>query len=554
MTAALPKTLPPSRYPLLTGVVALGLVQAATLIGTAWLAQRLLAAIVSGSPPGDGQSNIPETVALLIVLAAIGATCRWLERAGGERLGNRHVHDVRLALYDALAGAAAKRNSHGINMIRFSNDLNALRQWVALGIARTLSGGMFMAGVIVAVALIDPRLALWLAVGVTVSAFGLVLLGRGFEQSVRQTRRRRGGLATAVSDVLLNVPHLKFFGRTTRERRRLERLSTGLTDALETRALWIGALRGFTDFAQRGLLLLVLVYGAYALIAGRLDVAGLLAAVGVASLAATPLRDLSRVFEYWKSAEVAREKLTAALVTRGESTPGDVVRLRKGRGRLRLHDVECLPGAARLTAKARPGARIAIAGANGSGKTSLVNAIAGITSPAHGEIVLDGTRTDRLSDRHRRRAIGMASHRVPLVPGSISKNIRYRHPGATPEAVAEACRLAGLEQLLERLPEGLKTRLGQDGSGVSAGEAARIKLARALLDFPRLLLLDEIEQGLDASGFRTLTNCLETYPGTVVYATHDPTLVAIADDVWSLGSRSAAADVSNLTHLRSPAS
>lgn len=549
MTTTLPKTLPPSRYPLLTGVVALGLVQAATLIGTAWLAQRLLAEIVGG-----GQSNIPETVALLIVFAAVGATCRWLERAGGERLGNRHVHDVRLALYDALAGAAAKRNSHGINMIRFSNDLNALRQWVALGIARTLSGGLFMAGVLLAVALIDPRLALWLAVGVAVSALGLVLLGRGFERSVRQTRRRRGGLATAVSDVLLHVPHLRSFGRTTRERRRLERLSSGLTDALETRALWIGALRGFTDFAQRGLLLLVLVYGAYALLTGRLDVAGLLAATGVASLAATPLRDLSRVFEYWKSAQVAREKLSAALAAPRTLAAEDRVRLRKGRGRLRLYDVECLPGATRLTAKARPGTRIAIAGANGSGKTSLVNAVAGIVPPASGQITLDGTRTDQLSDRHRRRAIGMASHRVPLVPGSIGKNVRYRNPGAAPDAVLEACRLAGLEALLERLPEGLKTRLGQDGSGVSAGEAARIKLARAVLDAPRLLLLDEIEQGLDAEGFRMLTRCLETYPGTVVYATHDPTLIAFADEVWSLDSRPATAGVSNLTHLRSPAS
>ena len=211
MTNILPETLPPSRYPLLTGVVVLGLIQAATLLGTAWLAQRLLAEIVSG-----GRGSIPETVVLLVVFAGIGAICRWLERAGGERLGNRHVHDVRLALYDALAVAAVKRKGHGINMIRFSNDLNALRQWVALGIARTVSGALFMVGVLLAVALIDTRLALWLAMGLAVSALGLLLLGHGFEQSVRQTRRRRGGLATAVSEVLLHVPHLRLFGRTAR--------------------------------------------------------------------------------------------------------------------------------------------------------------------------------------------------------------------------------------------------------------------------------------------------------------------------------------------------
>ena len=545
MTNILPETLPPSRYPLLTGVVVLGLIQAATLLGTAWLAQRLLAEIVSG-----GRGSIPETVALLVVFAGIGAICRWLERAGGERLGNRHVHDVRLALYDALAVAAVKRKGHGINMIRFSNDLNALRQWVALGIARTVSGALFMVGVLLAVALIDTRLALWLSVGLAVSALGLLLLGHGFEQSVRQTRRRRGGLATAVSEVLLHVPHLRLFGRTARERRRLERLSTGLTEALGTRALWIGALRGFTDFAQRALLLLILVYGAYALFAGQLDVAGLLAATGVASLAATPLRDLSRVFEYWKSAQVAREKLSNALAApRAFTATDNPVRLREGQGRLRLHAVECLTGAASLTAKARPGTRVAVTGANGSGKTSLLNAIAGIVSPLRGEITLDGTRTDQLSDHHRRRAIGIASHRVPLVPGSISKNIRYRHPAADADAVAKACRLAGLDGLLERLPDGLHTRLGQDGSGLSAGEAARIKLARALLDCPRLLLLDEIEQGLDADGCHSLMRCLETYPGTVVYVTHDPALIAFADEIWSLDLQTAPAGVSKLVQF-----
>ncbi|MEM8814469.1 MAG: ABC transporter ATP-binding protein [Pseudomonadota bacterium] len=536
-SAILPTAIPAARSPLLAGVVGLGLLQALTLIGLALVMQDLLAQVVAGEPGAGAQL---QSIAVLSLLALLGGLCRWLERAGAERLGNEHVHDVRLALFDTLAGVDSRRGpktGHGVNMVRFSNDLNALRQWVALGLTRTISASLFLAGVLVATALLATDLALLLSGALLLTMLGIFTLGHGFEHSVRRTRQRRGGLANAVSDVLLNVNHLASFGRTKRERSRLERLSGDLSAALQTRAFWMGALRGFTDFAHRMILLLVLVYGAHAVLNGGMDVAALLAATGVVSLAGAPLRDLCRVFEYWKSATVAREKLSRAMGRNdGNSEQTSVVRLRKGRGRLRLYGVEFIPGSTVLNRRVRPGERIAITGPNGCGKTTLIDAIAGVGPLSAGEITLDGTRTDQLSDQHRRRAIGIASHRVPLMVGSIGKNVRYRNPGARDEAVADATRAAGLDGLLERLPQGIRTRLGTDGAGVSAGEAARIKLARALLGSPRLLLLDEIEQGLDASGYLTFEDLLANYPGTIVFASHDKRLLRAADRVWTLES------------------
>ena len=530
----LPTAIPAARSPLLLGVVGLGVLQALTLIGLALVMQDLLATLVAGELEAADRNR---DVAILSLLALLGGLCRWLERAGAERLGNAHVHDVRLALFDTLAsrhGEDRRMPGHGVNMVRFSNDLNALRQWVALGLTRTISASLFLAGVLLATVLLAVELALLLSAALLLAALGLLLLGRGFESSVRHTRRRRGGLANAVSDVLLNVRHLASFGRTRRERNRLGRLSGELSSALQARAFWMGALRGFTDFAHRMILLLVLVYGAHAVIGGSLDIAALLAATGVVSLAAAPLRDLSRVFEYWKSAGVAREKLSRVMQNGSNAADAGIVRLGRGRGRLRLYGVATAAGSSVLDRRVRPRQRIAITGPNGSGKTTLIGAIAGLSGLAAGQVTLDGTRTDQLSDRHRRRAIGIASHRVPLMAGSISKNIRYRNPGADDEAVSAAASAAGLDTLLERLPKGLKTRLGTDGGGVSAGEAARIKLARALLGEPRLLLLDEIEQGLDAAGYETLSALLANYPGTIVFATHDQALAGIADQVWSL--------------------
>ncbi|MEE4162189.1 MAG: ABC transporter ATP-binding protein [Woeseiaceae bacterium] len=529
----LPDALPPGRYRLFAGVVVLGIVQAMTLIGMAVVMQGLLATLI------DKQAlpaNSLPIVASLCALAIVGGACRWLERAGGERLGHRHVHDVRMGLFDALASRAGPSvdKNFGIHMVRFSNDLTALRQWVALGFSRSVSAALFLAGVLIALYILDPRLAALLGISLGLAGMGLLLLGVGFEKSVRTTRRHRGLLANTVSEVLRNVHHLEHFGRTRRERRRLEHASEELGRSLERRALWLGGLRGFVDVTHRLMLLVIIVYGASAVLNGSLDTSALLAATGVVSLAAAPLRDLSRVFEYWKSAQVAREKLAPAF--RHSPFAGNVVRLPQGSGLLHLQKLALRTGAAALSATVQPGTRVAVTGPNGSGKTALINAIAGLGDPVAGHVTLDGVRTDRLRESHRRRDIGIASQGIPLMKGSISKNVRYRKPGASDAEVAEACSAAGLDELLDRLPEGLKKRLGPDGGGLSVGEGARVKLARALLGNPRLLLLDEIEQGLDAAGREALLRCIGQYPGTIVFATHDADLADAADLAWRLGA------------------
>jgi len=531
----LPDALPPERYRLFAGVVVLGIVQAMTLIGMAIVMQGLLATLIEEQAL---PANSLWVFASLCALAIVGGACRWLERAGGERLGHRHVHDVRLGLFDALASRAGPSvdSNFGIHVVRFSNDLTALRQWVALGFSRSVSAFLFLAGVMIALYILNPRLAALLGVSLLVTGMGLLLLGVGFEKSVRTTRKNRGSLANTVSEVLRNVHHLEHFGRTRRERRRLERASEDLGHSLERRALWLGGLRGFVDATHRLMLLVIIVYGANAVLSGSLDTSALLAATGVVSLAASPLRDLSRVFEYWKSAQIAREKLAPAF--RHSSLAGNVVRLPQGSGLLRLQKVAPRAGAVSLSATVQPGARVAVTGPNGSGKTALINAIAGLGECGDGHVTLDGVRTDRLREANRRRDIGIASQGIPLMKGSISKNVRYRKPGASDDEVAAACSAAGLDELIGRLPEGLKMRLGPDGGGLSAGEGARIKLARALLGTPRLLLLDEIEQGLDAAGREALLRCIGQYPGTIVFATHDADLADAADLTWRLGADS----------------
>lgn len=526
--------------PLLAQLVGLGLIQAVSLVAVALVIQTIVSGVITA-----GENGIDLTLlSLLVAVACTGPLARWLERINAERLGNRCVHRVRLVLFDALTkgrpSSGARDRQRGVHMVRFSNDLTAIRQWVSLGLSRLIGSTLFLAGVLAAIALIDIRMAALATVVLVLALAATLAIGIGFEKSVRVTRRRRGRIANSVAETLANSGMLEDFGRTGRERRRLERLSEELGDALKARGFWIGLLRAFTDFSHRTIMIAVLLAGAMLLATGTLSVGGLLAVTGVTAMLGGPLRDLGRVFEYWKSARVAAEKLNQTIDAR-PVVRGPRRRLRSGGGKVSIEDLAIDGLFACHKLQCPQGSRVAITGVNGSGKTTLLRLISGLAKPDRGRVRLDGVDTRRLSANDRREAIGLASSRVPLVSGSISKNIRYRRPSADTACVLQAVQDAGLESLLHSFERGISTSLGYGGKGLSGGEAARVKIARAVLDKPRLLLLDEIESGLDSDGRAALMEILRSYTGTVIYATHDVEFVNMADQLWHIAQGEVAA-------------
>ncbi len=521
-------TLPPvaaqGRLPLLLLVGGCGVVQTLTIIAVALLTRELLGLwLAAPAAGGDALLRVGQAeLASLAGLAVLAAGARWLERVGAERLGQSYVHALRLAMFDTLASPQATRDvGSGVHMVRFSNDLTALRNWIALGLARAFNALLLLLGVIVAISLLSPTAGAVMACLLLVTLAGLLGLGSRLERTVALTRRERGRLANTVAELVDNAPRLAAHGRAGHERDRLARKSDALGHALARRAFWIGSLRGATELSHRLMLLSMLTVCAVTLPG---DAASLVAVLTVSALLGPPLKALGRVTEYWKNATVARRKLTAAVSA--SSPPPRRRKLPPGEGVLTLRNVKIGELFSLPTLQLEGRERLAVAGANGAGKSTLLAVLAGLEPPARGRVLLDGVATDRLSQGDRRRAIGMAHQREPLATGSVSKNVRFRLPGADAETVAAACRRAGLLPQLAELPDGLRTRVGRRGRTLSEGEQARVRLARAVLGTPRLLILDEIDAALDDAGREALMALLDDYPGTVVFASHDEQLLA----------------------------
>ncbi|MBM3756705.1 MAG: ABC transporter ATP-binding protein [Acidobacteria bacterium] len=213
--------------------------------------------------------------------------------------------------------------------------------------------------------------------------------------------------------------------------------------------------------------------------------------------------------------------------------------LKEGPGEVEFRDVrfsyvadrEVLRG---LSIKLAPGKITALAGPSGAGKTTTADLLLKLFEPSNGQILIDGAPIDKASPAAVRRAIGVVATDGAVFRGTLAANIRYKRPGASEEEVLAAAQAARLSGLLNRLPEGLQTEIGENGVGLSVGERQRLQIARILADKPRLLVLDEATANLDYATELEVKQSLfrlDPRPTTLIIA-HRFTMIKEADYVY----------------------
>jgi ATP-binding cassette, subfamily C, type I secretion system permease/ATPase len=175
------------------------------------------------------------------------------------------------------------------------------------------------------------------------------------------------------------------------------------------------------------------------------------------------------------------------------------------------------------------GSGLGIIGPSGSGKSSLARLLVGVWQPAHGKICLDGASLDQWSPDALGQHIGYLPQDVELLTGTIAENIARFQPNPSPDAVIAAAKAAGVHELIVGMPEGYTTQIGDQGAALSAGQAQRIALARALYGNPFLVVLDEPNSNLDAEGDEALTRAIlgiKERKGVVVVVAHRPSAIS----------------------------
>lgn len=459
---------------------------------------------------------------------------RYRERLDAERVGQDYIHELRVNMFAKYCGVDLRKLEHhskGAISLRFATDLSALRQWISLGLARLIVTGVNLVTALGVLCYINITLGVIVGLIILVNALLSLSTGKKLRHTFVEARRQRSYLANNINEKISSMATVKVFGQRQREKNRVKRQSERLMAAMLHRARAIGILRAITEGSTVLATSMVLIAGVVLMSRNQATPGTVVAALCIVSLLMQPLRHLGRIYEYRLNASVAEEKIKSFLNER-PSTLARHRKERRGQGRLRLKDIVFFPNGKVVNLHINPGNTIVILGVNGAGKSTILSQFAGLLKPSSGQLLLGQNDVSKLKDSALRQSIGMVSHSLPLLKGSIRNNICYRRPNATEDEISYVIKHCGLEQLLDSLPDGLGTKLREGGRNLSQGECQRIALARALIGTPELLILDEADAFLDDEAAALFSEIIRGYPGIVIMATHNLEQVVMSDHIW----------------------
>ena len=527
----LPKLYTRDRRRLFLILLVNGLVQGLLVVGSAWLIMQLFDRL------GTADESAPVLFLVLAAAIAASALLRRGERIDAERLGQHYAKSIRRRLYGRLLTSNPRvlhKRRKGALLLKFVGDLSALRRWVSLGIARLLVAGVAVTIVLGALAWMYWLFALAVVCILIGAAFWILWRSAALRAAIAEARRCQANLSANVTEKLGSVVTVQAFGQIARERRFMHRQSNRLMQASVEKAGKIGAMRAMIEVAAGAAVVAVL---ALAYLAPPPDLStGMLAAViSIIGFLTPPLRELGRVQEYWLAAQVARRNL--------EHVSQQVPRLRDRRnagplvlrdGHIRLDRVSVGKALYGVTAEAAGGSRVALLGPNGSGKSTLLGLIGRQFDPGQGRVLIDGQNLSRVQLASIRRQIAYVGADMPLIRGSLRKNLCYGAGDIKPEYMHQVLSDCELNDVVARLSGGLEGRIVENGTNLSQGERIRVALARALLTEPKVLLLDEADAHLDLQAARAFDKVIRNFSGTLVMATHRRSALRVCDTFWYL--------------------
>ncbi|GGO46945.1 ABC transporter ATP-binding protein [Streptomyces daqingensis] len=485
-------------------------------------------------------------LALLVVVCQWGAQFVAMRLTG--RTGERVLYALRLKIFSHLQRLGLdyyERHLAGAVMTRMTTDVDALSTFLQTGLVTAVVSVFTFLGILVALFVLDPQLALVVFATLPVLIVGTVYFRR---HSVKAYELARERVSVVNADLQESVAGLRMVQAFRRERRGTDRFvqrSDGYRQA-RVRGQWlISVYFPFVQLLASLATAAVLVVGAGRIGEGTLTAGGLVAYLLYIELFFSPVQQLSQVFDGYQQASVALGRIQQLL---GEETTTPAPDQPREVGALRgeitfenvdfsyatadggTHEEEALSGIG-LTIPA--GQTVAFVGETGAGKSTLVKLVARFYDPTAGAVLVDGEDLRTLDLPAYRHRLGVVPQEPYLFPGTVRDAIAYGRPGATDAEVEAAARAVSAHEMIATLSDGYLHTVAERGRNLSAGQRQLIALARAELVDPDILLLDEATAALDLATESMVNQATDRLAGTrtTLVVAHRLTTAARADRV-----------------------
>ncbi|MEY9965546.1 ATP-binding cassette subfamily C protein CydCD [Streptacidiphilus sp. MAP12-16] len=357
----------------------------------------------------------------------------------------------------------------------------------------------------------------------------MVLIGLATQSRMDRQWRTLGRLSHHFLDVVAGLPTLKVFGRAKAQAEAI-RKTTDQYRRATMRTLRIAFVSSFAlELLSTVSVALVAVTIGMRLVDGSLDLYTGLVVLVLAPEAYLPIRQVGTHYHASVEGLAAAERIFEVLETPKPAT-GDHEAPISFTIDISDLTVTHAPGINNLSLQITPGETLAVTGVSGTGKTTLLNVLLGFTTPTSGQIRINGQDLNDISTESWRSRIAWVPQHPYLFAGTIADNVRLARPEASDQDLQRALQSAHAWDFVSNLPQGVRTPLGENGHGLSAGQRQRLALARAFLSDRPLVLLDEPTANLDGASEKTIVNAIRELARdrTVIVTAHRPALLALA--------------------------
>jgi ABC-type multidrug transport system fused ATPase/permease subunit len=432
-------------------------------------------------------------------------------------VGERILADLRIGLFRHLQRLSLgfyERTRAGVIISRLTNDVEAIDQLVTDGVTSLVQNTLTLLGTAILLFILDWRLALATLAVIPLMSVGTVIFRMRSTRAYRAVRERLGLVTATLAEDIAGMRVVQAFTREEATKRNFREVTERYRDSNMETVVLNGLYFPFVDLLSSVALAVVLGYGGHLYFDGDVTLGTLFAFMLYVQNFFDPVQQLSQLYNTFLSATAALDKIMDVMDEEPEvvdspsaqplpQVEGDVrfegIRFGYGSGPQVLHGLD-------LDVPA--GTTVALVGHTGAGKSTIAKLLARFYDPRAGRLTIDGHDLRDVKQASLRRQLGIVPQEGFLFAGTVTENIAFGRPDATPDQVVRAAQTVGAHEFILRLEDGYETELQERGSRLSLGQRQLIALARALLADPRILILDEATSSVDIGTERKIERAL----------------------------------------------
>ncbi len=498
--------------------------------------------IVERGVTEEGMARIMRLTLILIAIYLLRIVFRFLSSYMAHKAAWHLVGDLRTKTYDKLEhmhlGFFHDKQT-GDLMSRVVNDTRDFELLYAHIIPETITHLVTFLGVLIILLTINPKLALITCAPIPFILISGIIFSKKVRPFFRVSQKKMGELNGKLQDNLSGIHEIQAFGREEYETGRVNEKNFDHVGAM-LHALKISAIfHPSVEFISAIGTILVVGFGGWLAYKEGLHVEDIVAFLLYLSLFYAPVTGLANLLESMQQSMAGAERVMTILDApceiqdRPGAKPLTDVKGEIAFDRVSFSYVEGVPVLQDVSFCAKPGQMVALVGPTGVGKTTITQLISRFYEPQTGSIKIDGQDIRDVTIESLRQNISTVMQDTFLFNGTISENISYARPEASPEEIRAAAQAANIHNEIEAMPDGYETLVGERGIRLSGGQKQRIAIARAILRYSPIIVLDEATASVDVETEQQIREAINGITGkrTIVAIAHRLSTVRNADQI-----------------------